>query len=161
MHQLSTWLLWTTTQPACRIHSPAIRLQKGKRPGPAAAFIGQEAGFSVSSSKWRHVRGVRLQLGPDYFPEALESSPCISAHRGRRRVHPTVSGPDLSWHEKVLSVFCLILRAHAGKECYTQTGMQTLTRNPQPVVTQSRKYLKNWSPAYNKPPRSRKRSLFQ
>lgn len=43
---------------------------------------------------------MRLQLGPDGFPEALEASPCLSAHRGGRRVHPTVSGPDLSWHEK-------------------------------------------------------------
>jgi len=66
--------------------------------GKARALIGQAVGSSVSSSKWRHVRPVRLQLGPDCFPEAPEASPCLSAHRSGRRVPPpTVSGPQLAW----------------------------------------------------------------
>lgn len=81
-------------------------------PGPTAALIGQAVGSTVSSSKWRHVRPVRLQLGPGCFPEALEASPCLSAHRGGWTVHPTVSGPDLSCYETNL----YLLWAHAGKE---------------------------------------------
>lgn len=92
-----------------------------ERPEPTAAVIGQAAGSSVSSSKWRHVRPVGLQLGPDCFPEALEASPCLSAHRGGRRVHPTVSGPDLSWHEKGPFSYGLM----QAEECYTQTSVQT------------------------------------
>lgn len=97
-------------------------LMKGERPGPTAALIGQEAGSSVSSSKWRHVRPVSLQLGPDCFPEALEASPCLWAHHGGRMVHPTVSGPDLSWHETGPFSYW----AHAGEEW--RVHAQTLSR---------------------------------
>lgn len=109
-------------------------LMKWERPGPTAALIGQAVGSSVSSSKWRHVRPVRFQLGPDCFPEALEASPCLSAHRGGRRVHPTVSGPDLSWHEEGPFSYGLMQaknathrRACAHKHCHanlnaTQAG---------------------------------------
>lgn len=94
-----------TTQSCCHVR-PAwwvqfsvVMLMKWERPGPTAALIGQAAGSTISSSKWRHVRPVRLQLGPDCFPEALEASPYLSAHHGGWRVHPTVLGPDLSWYE--------------------------------------------------------------
>lgn len=60
----------------------------GERPGPAAALTGPAAESSVCSSKWRHVRPVRLQLGPGRFPEAAEASPCLSAHRGERQGAP-------------------------------------------------------------------------
>lgn len=81
--------------------------------GPTAALIGQAVGSSVSFSKWRHVRPVRLQLGPDCFPEALEASPYLSAHRGGWRSAPysVQTWPQPAWEEPFL------VGAHAGKEC--------------------------------------------
>lgn len=111
-----------STQSFCQVRSAlwvllsVVMLMRGERPELTAALIGQALGSSVSFSKWRHVRPVRLQLGPDCFPEALEASPCPSAHRSERRVHPTMSGPDLSWHEEVR----FLVWDHAGEECYTQ-----------------------------------------
>lgn len=101
---------WNTadhiTQPCCHVR-PAGEFSsvwlcwwRGRGLVSAAALIGQAEPSSVSSSKWRHVKPVRLQLGPDCFPEALEASPCLLAHRGGSREHPTVSGADLSWHER-------------------------------------------------------------
>lgn len=91
--------------------------------GKARALIGQAVGSSVSSSKWRHVRPVRLQLGPDCFPEAPEASPCLSAHRSGRRVPPPRC-PDLSWHETGLFSYWGSRRHgmwHAGRRVCTQT----------------------------------------
>lgn len=46
--------------------------------------------------KWRHVRPVRLQLGPDCFPEALDPpTPTPLCGWG---AHSTVSAADLRWH---------------------------------------------------------------
>lgn len=96
----------------------------GKGLGPTAALIGQAAGSSVSSTKWRHVRPVRLQLGPDCFPEALEAAsslPLGPPWREKGAPHGVWTWPQLAWEGLFL------VWAHAGKECYTQTGMHTQT----------------------------------
>lgn len=79
---------------------------------PSAALIGQAAGSSVSSSKWRHVRPVGLQLGPDCFPEVPEASPPAS--------QPTAVGegctprcPDLTSAGMRRALF--LYGAHAGE----------------------------------------------
>ncbi|KAM7371936.1 hypothetical protein PAMP_009136 [Pampus punctatissimus] len=74
---------------------------EGERPGPTAVLIGQAAGSSISFSKWRHVRPVRLQLSPDCFPEALEGLPLPP---GPPRQEKGVSFPDRQTDRELTSL---------------------------------------------------------